>query len=669
MITGSGRSVKPASELTGVILGAGVATLGVIAIMGSRSPILLIAAPIGGAALMLAARRPLLALCYMVVIEITNVSGVLSPHGGIPFFQVSMLLGILAIGFALRDPEMRGRLNVWTVVCAGLLCVYLATQAVATIGSVDIAASIEGMRRSVLDSVFLMLLLMLIQLTARPWTVAAAIVIPLACLSALTVINQYVFGGTVSFGGFSTVTEATGELVTTLRYGGPLPDSNFWGRHLVMGLPFAAALLTRALRSRQVLAVAMWTLPVLAHLAGIYLTQSRGTFLAAGTAIAVWFIASERTVRRRALLYFPIVLVAFAVPGVGNRLVLAFQDVMQADQNANVDLSVLGRLAAQQEAWMMFRERPYFGFGPSTFPNLVIDYAGKVPTAVLKPALAPHNLYAELAATAGVNGMVGWAIMILGFVGITVLGIVVHPASRDRVLAAAVCASIFAWSAASIGLHLAYFRTFGVILAMVAVMAPPYPVPSAAIRTLCHSVGVWCAAAVVGAAAMWVTFAATSVPAYSASQRVTLVPVGSRDGWFAYALDVRSRMELLPTFSLLLADPASTTDVTADPVRGLLTFEATADSWNSARDQVQLAVGHAESALHSSIGYQQYSLQTVGSMDIVPVDDRSTLAALASAGIGSIVTVVVGIMLPRMLAKRRRNRPPNPSRVQEMTCV
>ena len=48
---------------------------------------------------------------------------------------------------------------------------------------------------------------------------------------------------------------------------------------------------------------------------------------------------------------------------------------------------MLGRLGAQEAAWMMFKERPAFGYGPSTFPDLVISYAGRVPTAVLKPAL------------------------------------------------------------------------------------------------------------------------------------------------------------------------------------------------------------------------------------------------------------------------------------------
>ena len=117
-----------------------------------------------------------------------------------PVFQASMLLGVLAVGFALRDPEarpgsMRGQSSVQD------FAIYLATQAVATVGSVDRAASFEGMHRFFLDCVFVMILLMLVQMTGRPWTVAAVIVLPLAVLSVLTVINELVYGGTVSSAG------------------------------------------------------------------------------------------------------------------------------------------------------------------------------------------------------------------------------------------------------------------------------------------------------------------------------------------------------------------------------------------------------------------------------------------------------------------------------------
>jgi len=648
---------RPVPEWVYLLLASGAATLGGVAVLGSHSPLLFLVVPIAGAGFAYAARRPLLTVVLMVVVEVTNVSGVLSPRGGIPFFQASLALGLIAIFLALRDPVARNRLNAWPTICAGLLGIYIASQAVAAVGSVDSAQSFEGMHRYVLDCGFLMVVLILVQLSSRPWAVAGAVVIPLAVLSVLTVINELVYGGTVSFGGFSTVTTSSGELVTTLRYGGPLPDSNFWGRHLVMGLPLAAALLTRAIREGRRPLIALWVLTVLSQLAGIYMTQSRGTFLAAGTAIAVWFIASERSVRRWGLVQLPVALLLFLLPGVGNRLVAAFTDVSQAAVNANVDPSVLGRLAAQQQAWMMFGERPYFGFGPGTFPGEVINFAGRVPIAVIDPTIAPHNLYAELAACSGICGLVGWALMIAGFVTVAVLGIVANPKSRERVLAAAVIASIVAWSAASIALHLAYFRTFAILLALTVAVAPPWPVGSHIFRMFVRGVGVWLCAGILGLGVFWTVLSARTVPAFTAVQATTLTPAGPYDGWYAYALDIRSRREFLPTFAVILGSQGSEVQIDADPVRGILAFSATADSAGAARDRIQLAVGRAETVLHSSIGYTQYSVQPLGTMTISPASKHLPNAFMLSVGLGMATSLISGRLLFARYARRRSAGP------------
>lgn len=666
MIAGT-RRAAPANELPGFVIAAGLGTLGALVMLGSRNHLILLVAPLAGVGLIFAARRPLLAVIVMVVIEVSNASGVLGPRG-IPLFPASMLLGVLALGFALRDPQARSRLNAWSGICASLFAIFIATQAVAMIGTVDMAASTAEMYRVVIDCTFMMVLFLLIQMTGRPWTVAAAIAIPMAVICVLTVINQAVYGGAMSFGGFSTVTTATGELVTTLRYGGPTPDSNFWGRHLVMGLPFAAALLVRARRSGRRSSVTIWALVVASLLAGAYLTQSRGTFVTAGLAFAVWIICSGRTFRRRSLLYLPLALALFAVPGVGNRLVAAFQDLTREGATFSVDPAVLGRLSAQQAAWMMFGERPYFGFGPATFFGQFREFSDRVPISVREPVGAPHNLYAEFAAESGIVGLLGWAVVILGLLTVAVLGILQHPGSRDRVLLAAGIAAIVAWSFASIALHLAYFRTLGVVLALTAA-ASPWPVSGEAVRNFRHGAAVWLAAAVVGSAAFWLCLSSMSSAAVTATQRMTLAPVGPKDGWYAYALDIRSRIELLPTFATFMAAPESQVQIEADPVRGVLTFACTADTADDARDKIQLAVAHADTALSTTIGYEQYSLQTIGSMVIVPAQERPRSAIWLSGGVGIGTVVAAGLMLSRVVSRRRVEGPLDRPSTQELASV
>lgn len=652
-MTGSTRTSATAGELPGLVLAAGVGVLGALVILGSDKPLLLVLAPIGMIGMTLAARRPLVALVLMVVIEATNLSGVMAARGGIPVFQASVALGVLAVWFALRDPQARARLNAWTAICAGLLAFYLATQAVATVGSTDVFVSLDTMRRSALDCLFVMLVLVLIQLTARPWMAAGAIVIPLAVLSVLTVIDQVAFAGTASFGGFSTVTTASGEAITTLRFGGPLPDSNFWGRHLIMGLPLAAALLTRALRSRSRWAIAGWALAIMAQLAGVYLTQSRGTFVAAAIAIGVWFLASGRSVRRWGLVSLPVAALMLLIPGIGNRLVTAFEDVTRAQRGGHIDPSVLGRLAAQQEAGMMWEERPAFGFGPGTFSEQVINFAGRVPTAVREPTDAPHNLYAELLAETGLMGLLGWVVLVGGFLTVLVLRVVAHPRARDRVLTAAACAAIIAWSASSIALHLAYFRTFGLVLALAGGLAPAWPVAAATMRGFLRDVAVWLAAGLVGLAAFWVYLSANSSSVVTASQRMTVLPVGPTDGWYSYALDIRSRIELLTTFAILMQDQRSSTTVDADPVRGLLTITATADTATQARDDVQIAAARAATSLSTAIGFEQYTLVPVAGMQVGPAQKRAPVTVFVAGGVGAVAAVVAGILLSGWVVRRR----------------
>lgn len=640
-------------ELAGLAVAVGLVGIGSLLTFGSRSTLLLVAAPFGVIALFVVARRPVLALSIMVAIEFTNLSGLLAPKTGLPIFPTSLLLGLIAVGFALRDPLWRSRINGWTAVCAVLLGVYLATQAIAAIGSVDTAESLAILQRHVIDCVFVMVVLVLVQATARPWTVAAVIVVTLSVLCALTLISQVIYGGTATFGGLSTVTTASGEMITTLRYGGPLPDSNFWGRHLVMGLPMAAALLTRALRSDRRVTAAPWAAAMFLLLCGIYLTQSRGTFLAAAVAIVVWFVAADRGVRRWALILVPLGVALFAVPGVGNRMAAAFEDFTQARVLTDIDPSVVQRISAQQQAWLMFDERPTFGFGPATFPGQVINFADRTDIAPRDPTDAPHNLYAEFAAESGWVGLLGWAAVILGFLTITVLGILANTSRRDRVLAAAVCAAIVAWSVASIGLHMAYFRTFGVVLALVGALAPVWPVQAEPVRRLVHGVIAWGVAGLLGFTAFWVFMSANSSAAVIARQPMTLVPAGPVDGWYAYALDIRSRVELLPTFARLLEEPRSPAEIIADPARGVLIFTATADDVDLARSDIQRAAAYAEAELHSTLGYQQYALQTVGSMRVQTEERFSPGMLIVAIGVGAGAMVLARAVWLRATSRRR----------------
>ncbi|MUL48612.1 O-antigen ligase family protein, partial [Mycobacterium sp. CBMA360] len=477
-------------------------------------------------------------LIVMVVTEVANLSEVASTFDSAPVFKAVMALGAITLVAALRNPQARARLNRWTVVGAALVGTYFAGQVIAMLDAFDAAAAQEVMWRSVVDLAYLLIILMLIQVTGRPWTVAATAAATVAVLALLTVLN-YASGGHQTFGGLALISEAKGELITTARYTGPYNDSNFWGRLLVVGLPLTWALAHRCRRLDERGREAAWLVAGIVMLAGVYLTQSRGTFLAAAIAVGVWFIVFGQP--WRLALVPPVVLAASLAPGIGNRMVAVFNDVFASGQRHDVDLSVLAREASQEMAWSMFRERPIFGFGPGSFTSLVPYFTDRIPTAVHEALVAPHNLYAQLLAESGVTGLITWLVLVGGAITIAALRISSNPESVDRALAAATITAIVAWSVASIFLHLAYFRSFAIVLALAFSLGPPVRVPLPVVKKMARTASVWVVAILLGCGAAAATLATMKTPAMQASQKLVMMPAGPADEWNAYMMSIRGR--------------------------------------------------------------------------------------------------------------------------------
>lgn len=642
------RSASTLSDLAIVLVGLGVVVAVGSVVLGPTPTIVAIGLPAAAAAAWYLVRRPVMVLVVMVVIEMTNLAGVLAERIPLPIFHLSLGLGLLTVGVALRDPVMRGRLDRWTVYCFALIACYLVTQLLAALGSQSLDVSLTTLRSSVVDCVFLLVILFLAQMSAKPWAVAAAVVIPLVLLSLLSLVSQVGFGGTTSFGGFATVTQASGQLTTTLRYGGPLPDSNFWGRHLILGLPLAGALTVRAVRSRRTGVAVAWAGAVLALLVGVYLTQSRGTIIATAVVLAIWILASGPTARRKGLMSLPLVVPVLFLPGIGDRLTALLADISESGPKYGIDPSVLGRKAAQEIAWAMFRDRPLFGFGPGVYERSVPRYAGIVDTAVRAPADAAHNLYAQFAAESGVVGLVGWAIFVLGFIGCAgaaTLRLSGTPALSERSLAAAVTAALIAWSIASIFLHLAYFRTFAIMLALAGALASSAAQDVARVSAknrirlrellLCTGFGALIAA-VVG-----FVISLSASHTYTASRDVTILPTEPMENGYAYALDIRSRHVVLPTYAAMMAVSEPATAV-GDYVRGVITVSAIGTDEASARADLDSALAQARTNLTAVGADAWYTVAPVGDVDEWASDSRSatwTVGAMVLAGVGTALTV------------------------------
>ena len=184
--------------------------------------------------------------------------------------------------------------------------------------------------------------------------------------------------------------------------------------------------------------------------AGLYLTGSRGSFIAAALGTLVFLVAVAVPIRRM-LWGLPLGAAALAIPGVGSRLFSSFS-VADSAQRAGADGSVVERLATQQVALRIIEGHPLTGVGPNGYLETFARAAAST-DLTLSRVVAPHNLYLGLWAETGLVGLLSW----LAVVGVALtLGLRVvaltHRSTdpsirRLRAFGAAAVSGVVAWSA------------------------------------------------------------------------------------------------------------------------------------------------------------------------------------------------------------------------------
>jgi len=631
------------------------------AMLSPRYALLAVGLPAGAASALYAVFRPSVMLAAIIVVEETNLAELLTPGSSL-LPRALLGLGVISVVVALRNPLLRARVNRVTALAVVLVSCYLVSQILAAIGSQAVDSSVAQVRNSASDCAFLVMMLVLGQISGRPWMVAATIVVPFAALCALSLVSQVGFGGTEQFGGFATVTQPAAGLIETPRFGGPLPDSNFWGRHLVMAIPLCGALLARAIRVCRWKSAGGWAAAMFALLSGVYLTQSRGTIIATGVVFLVWVSASGPIARRRGLASLPVVGLLLFAPGIGNRLVAMLGDVSNSGPNHVVDPSILGRMAAQQIAWAMFQDRPFFGFGPATFkPVGIPHYAGIVRTAILdfaKGPDAPHNLYAQIAGETGVVGLVGWALLVGGFaaaMGVRISRTTGSSAVSERSLSAAVLSAVVGWSVASAFLHLAYFRTFALALALAGTLASEPLHASGAVSRLGRPAREVLCGGMIGLAVLVGMLVVPGRETHTASQRLVIMPTDQMVENYSYAFNIRTAEVLLPTCAAIAAagDPATT--AVADTVRGFITIKTSADSSNDAHADLESALARARNQMEAYGIGASYSLIEIGGTEDA-IDSRHSPWWSAGALVTALAIAKVATQTLRKRLRRSRGR-------------
>lgn len=442
---------------------AGLALAILVATTLLELPLLAPLAAAGLLSLPLLLVRPVLLLALVTAAEVGNLSGVAALNG-VPRLETALLgLGLLAVAVAWWRGQVRPG---WSPLLTAAL-LYLAVQAMSVLVAVDPEASL-GVLAEAGKAVLWPVVVIVLVLSAvkAPKVMAQAIVLMLATLAALTALQEFVFGNGTEFAGLANLLAADIGGVTA-RHAGPQEDANFWGRVLVVGLPFALSL-ARMASSR--LRMAFWVATALCIGSGMVLTGSRGTLLAGVVVVCLWALLTGGRVAKALVLAPFFVGLGLLVPGVGSRL-LTLSAIDTGNGLAVTDPSLDGRIAAQRVALEVLVDHPVLGVGPGNFLAVAPDYLRRL--SLDTTPLAPHNQYLEAGAEGGLLGLAAWLLL---------LGAAAFVAHRARLLARiggpvvdeaapvalsnAVLAALAGWAVASIFLHLATFRTFLFVAAL-----------------------------------------------------------------------------------------------------------------------------------------------------------------------------------------------------------
>ncbi|MEM1145084.1 MAG: O-antigen ligase family protein [Pseudomonadota bacterium] len=200
-------------------------------------------------------------------------------------------------------------------------------------------------------------------------------------LIATHCIDQYFFGNGIGWSGQAWLErkEAFGVL-HQVRYVGIFADPNDTGMILVQSIPFL--FLYRA-QAKQTIARVAYSGAIALHFLAIYLTNSRGTYLALAASLATWLALKYNMTRA---------LIAGAILG-PFILILG-----PARLSVSGDQSTQDRIDAWYQGFQLFSWKPIFGIGMNHFK----DHHHK----------AAHNSWVQLLSETGLLGYVSWSALL-----------------------------------------------------------------------------------------------------------------------------------------------------------------------------------------------------------------------------------------------------------------
>jgi putative inorganic carbon (hco3(-)) transporter len=473
-----GRRGGGLPAVTGALV-AGGATIGIV---GTREPLLAVAAVALAASAAAILLWPEVATLLFVFLVWMNVPAVAVSHFDLPL-AVAVLPPLLLL-IPLAAVVLRGgKLEVHRPFL--FLVVLLVAQIASMLVSAHQDIAYNKLQTFVAEGILVYFVITNVVRTHETlrrciWAMLMAGTL----LAAVTVFQKITGTWARPYGGFGTVQSSFFVFEgAPARAAGPLGDPNYYAQILLTLVPLGLITMWRESSRLLRLVAGACTLTICA---AIMITNSRGAAVAFGVLLLVMAFLGLVRPGQLVVLLLGIVLLLTLVPDYRDR-VATIGTVRSATSEAGAqgaDPSAQGRTTEMAAGALVFFDHPALGVGPGTFPLYYQEYAQRIGLQVHEKVLTgenqgqvpqrqAHNIFLSIAAELGIAGLAAFSCLLFVTARLLLRArrrlLASHPDLAE--LPTAFLLALVAYVSCGLFLTLAFERYFWLLMALAAASA------------------------------------------------------------------------------------------------------------------------------------------------------------------------------------------------------
>ena len=382
------------------------------------SPLLVVAAALGGILTVIIFQKPELGAYILIFTVFTNLSDLFTERG-LPSINkplVAIVLFSIFANYILRT----GRINSSAAItrAASVLLIYFLTILFSSFVAINQTKSYLAIIDLAKDIAVGICIYLTLDTKEKLKTGIRVLLYSVAFVSLLGVVHT-LGGSSLTFWGLARES-AFGQIGGSggLRYGGPIAESNVWGQVLVSILPIALYQFTKVREPRIKFLSAMAALFI--FLAMLF-TESRGAFLA--LVILMTLTVYDLRIKGTTLVSLAAlgIVLFIIVPSKYTERIKTLDIFFQSNQEYGLsqDDAVEGRREKMLTGLAMFKEHPFLGVGFANYSDNYWSYAGNLGLEATarnvgseSSARQPHSLYVEIMAETGIFGIASFLVFI-----------------------------------------------------------------------------------------------------------------------------------------------------------------------------------------------------------------------------------------------------------------